>query len=127
MKLEFDLKLKQIEISITDKMGVVRAGYLQELTGALREQYMNKINQNYKTETKGKEQIRSIAKYDNIQTYLVFLSLVAANGSPLFTEAEVSAFPASVIQKLADKAGEISGLKEDEKKDEEKNESGATN
>jgi len=99
------------EVEIPELGGVV---YVQGLTSGERDKYEGEI---MKRDRRSGQMIPQLTK---VRALLIALSVTDAEGTPLFSENdlhEIGRIPARTIQKMFDKAAELSGLSETDVED----------
>lgn len=106
-KLEFQLKLKEVPVDITNVEGQTATHYLRELSGAQRDAFLNEIGGRIKFNAAGKMQ--GLKDYTDLQTG--FLALCFYDDANVIVSKEVlREYPASVLEKLFEVAQKLSGL-----------------
>jgi hypothetical protein len=99
------------EFPVTLKIGGVdRKFALVELTGVQRDKYLNFTGGKMKYR-KGKPE--GLANFDNLEAFLISLSLQPRDNKPALTPQQINAIGSKISGKLADKVREMSGLEQD--------------
>lgn len=108
--LEFDLARKEIPC----KLGGVE-WVLREMDGTMRDQYLNAISSRVRM-VDGKA--NGVKDFGGLQALLLTRSLYRKDDNQPATQAEIQAWPSSVVGALFDRAKELSGLGDEEGEEE---------
>lgn len=107
-ELSFKLELEQIRVTLEDTEGNSVAYLLRELTGKQRDDYQKIVAKQIRPDSDGKP--TNLAGIAGLRTQLLIFSMVKEQGLEPVSLKEVDSWPASVHEKLFEKAQAISGL-----------------
>ncbi len=107
-ELKFSTVLKEVPVKITGPDGKEKDYTLRELTGKLRDLFLNDMGARVKL-TAGV--VESISNFVGLQSGLLALCLFNENDKPVPAD-EIESYPATVVAKLFEVAQELSGLDE---------------
>ena len=115
--IKISAKLGKIPIVLDTEDGE-RKGTLQEMTGAQRDEYLNKMTARMKFNDQGK--VVGVKEFTGLQASLVSRCLYWANGD-MSTMEEAQALPASALDVLYKEAQKMNRLDDDDKEKKIKN------
>jgi len=122
-ELTFQLNLKEVPVSITDKEGQEKTYTLRELTSQQRAKFLNGLGSRVKYTKSGKT--KGLNNHEGLQESLLEKCLLDEDNQ-LVKKDTMKEWPSGMVSDLFEAAQELSGMvdnkEEDEDEDEEKNE-----
>lgn len=111
-ELNFDLKLKEVPVSITTLDGQKKSYTLRELTGLQREEYNKDFDINM-TLVDGKPQIQTGEKFKLPSEIDILVMCLYDNDNKVVSRDVLEKYPSTVVTSLHKTALELSGLDKD--------------
>ncbi len=122
-ELAFQLNLKEVPVTITDKQGEEKTFTLRELTSQQRAKFLNGLGSRVKYTKSGKT--KGLNNHEGLQESLLAMCLYDEDGQ-IVKKDSLKEWPAGMLSDLFEAAQELSGMvdnkEDDEDEEEEKNE-----